>query len=112
MAQATPIEARIAATEADLAASRRGAPTLRKTVHRLSKLRVGVAGGAIVLLIVLLAVMAPLIAPHDPYEGELVNRLKPPAWMAGGSSAYPLGTDQVGRDTLTRLIYGAQVSLM
>jgi ABC-type dipeptide/oligopeptide/nickel transport system permease subunit len=63
------------------------------------------------LLIVLVAVMAPLVAPHDPYAGELVNRLKPPAWMPGGSSDYLLGTDQVGRDTLSRLIYGAQVSL-
>ena len=111
MAQATPIEARIAATEAELAGARRGAPTLKKTLHRLSKLRVGVAGGVIMLLIVLVAIMAPLVAPHNPYEGELVNRLKPPAWMDGGSSTYPLGTDQVGRDTLSRLIYGAQVSL-
>lgn len=111
MAQATPIETRIAATEAELAGIRRGAPTLKKTLNRLSKLRVGVAGGAIMLLIVLVAIMAPLVAPHNPYEGELVDRLKPPAWMAGGSSTYPLGTDQVGRDTLSRLIYGAQVSL-
>jgi peptide/nickel transport system permease protein len=111
MAQATPIEARIAATEAELAGSRRGAPTLKKTLHRLSKLRVGVAGGVIMLLIVLVAIMAPFVAPHNPYEGELVNRLKPPAWMAGGSPTWPLGTDQVGRDTLSRLIYGAQVSL-
>src|SRR5688572_9753648 len=111
MAQATPIEARIAATEAELAGGRRGAPTLKKTLNRLSKLRVGVTGGVIMLLIVLVAVLAPLVAPHDPYEGELVNRLKPPAWMEGGSSTYPLGTDQVGRDTLSRLIYGAQISL-
>ena len=111
MAQATPIEARIAATEAELAGIRRGAPSLKKTLHRLSKLRVGVTGGAIMLVIVLLAVMAPVVAPHDPYDGELINRLKPPAWMAGGSATYPLGTDQVGRDTLSRLIYGAQVSL-
>jgi ABC-type dipeptide/oligopeptide/nickel transport system permease subunit len=111
MAQATPVEARIAAAEAEYAASRRGAPTLKKTLHRLGKLRVGVTGGVIMLLIVLVAVMAPLVAPHDPYVGELVNRLKPPAWMPGGSSDYLLGTDQVGRDTLSRLIYGAQVSL-
>ena len=111
MAQATPIEARIAPTESELAGIRRGAPTLRKTLNRLSKLRVGVTGGAIMLLIVVVAIMAPVVAPHSPYDGELVNRLKPPAWMEGGSAAYPLGTDQVGRDTLSRLIYGAQVSL-
>lgn len=111
MAQATSIEARIAAAEVEAAGVRRGAPTLQKTLRRLSKMRVGVASGAIMLAIVLIALLAPLVAPHDPYEGELVNRLKPPAWMDGGSSAYPLGTDQVGRDTLSRLIYGAQVSL-
>ena len=74
-------------------------------------MRVGVAGGVIMLLIVLVAIMAPLVAPHSPYEGELVNRLKPLAWMPGGDPTWPLGTDQVGRDTLSRLIYGAQVSL-
>ena len=111
MAQATPIGARIPATETELTGARRSAPTLQKTLHRLSKLRVGVAGGVIMLLIVLVAILAPLAAPHDPYEGELVNRLKPPAWMDGGSATYFLGTDQVGRDTLSRLMYGAQVSL-
>ena len=74
-------------------------------------MRVGVASGVIMIAVVLIAVLAPLVAPHDPYEGELVNRLLPPAWMSGGTSTYLLGTDQIGRDTLTRLIYGAQVSL-
>jgi peptide/nickel transport system permease protein len=111
MAQATPIEARIAATEADITGSRRGAPTLKKTLRRMARMRVGVASGVLILLIVLLAIMAPLVAPHNPYEGELIDRLKPPIWLPGGSSEFLLGTDRVGRDTLSRLIYGAQVSL-
>ena len=110
MAQATPIVAR-APAEVEAAAGRRGAPTLSKTLRRLSRMRVGVVSGIIMLLIVLVAAMAPLVAPHNPYEGELIDRLKPLAWMPGGNWTYPLGTDQVGRDTLSRLIYGAQVSL-
>ncbi|HZO28457.1 MAG TPA: ABC transporter permease, partial [Chloroflexota bacterium] len=111
MAQATPIEARVTAADVDVAGVRRGAPTLQKTLRRLGKMRVGVASGVIMIAIVLVALFAPLVAPHDPYEGELVNRLLPPAWMPGGNWTYLLGTDQIGRDTLSRLIYGAQVSL-
>jgi ABC-type dipeptide/oligopeptide/nickel transport system permease subunit len=111
MAQATSVEARVTATDVDLARVRRGAPTLAKTLRRLSRMRVGVASGVIMLAIVLVALFAPLVAPHDPYEGELIDRLKPPVWVASGTWTYPLGTDQVGRDTLSRLIYGAQVSL-
>jgi peptide/nickel transport system permease protein len=111
MAQATSIDARVAAAEVGAAAVRRGAPTLQKTLRRLSKMRVGVASGVIMLAIVLIAICAPLVAPHDPYSGELTNRLKPPVWVEGGSWTYALGTDQVGRDTLSRLIYGAQISL-
>jgi ABC-type dipeptide/oligopeptide/nickel transport system permease subunit len=111
MAQATPsIDARVAA-EVEAAAGRRGTPTYKKTLRRLGKMRVGVANGVILLVIVLIAIFAPLVAPHDPYEGELIERLKPPVWMDGGTWTYVLGTDQVGRDTLSRLIYGAQISL-
>src|SRR5688572_7857600 len=111
MAQASSIDVRITAAEADLASAQRRAPTLRKSLQRLSRMRLGVASGVLILAIVLLAIAAPLVAPHDPYDGELVNRLKPLAWYPGGSWTYVLGTDQVGRDTLSRLIYGAQVSL-
>jgi len=111
MAQATPMGARAPTADVDVAGVHRGAPTLAKTLRRLSRMRVGVASGVIMIAIVLVALFAPLVAPHDPYEGELVNRLLPPAWMPGGNPAYLLGTDQIGRDTLSRLIYGAQVSL-
>ena len=57
------------------------------------------------------AVLAPLVAPHDPLRGSLAKRLKPPVWEQGGSVEYPLGTDKLGRDILSRLIHGARVSL-
>ncbi len=68
--------------------------------------------GAVVLLaILLLALCAPLLAAYDPYAPQLLERLKPPAWMDGGSLAHPLGTDQLGRDYASRLLYGARLSL-
>jgi peptide/nickel transport system permease protein len=65
------------------------------------------------LLVVLVvpAVFAPWLAPHDPLEGRLALKLKPPVWITGGSWEYPLGTDPLGRDILSRLIHGARVSL-
>jgi peptide/nickel transport system permease protein len=69
-------------------------------------------GGGILLVIVLMAVLAPVIAPHDPYEQDLFKRLLPPFWMEGSDPAHLLGTDNLGRDYLSRLIYGAQISLL
>jgi peptide/nickel transport system permease protein len=69
------------------------------------------AGGAL-LLIVLMAVFAPLVAPHDPYLQDLSRRLIPPVWHDTGSWTHPLGTDGLGRDYLSRIIYGARVSLI
>jgi ABC-type dipeptide/oligopeptide/nickel transport system permease subunit len=71
--------------------------------------RVGLVGFVFILLV---AVTAPLLAPHDPQEQAIVYRLRPPAWMTQGSSEFVLGTDQLGRDTLSRLIYGARISLL
>jgi peptide/nickel transport system permease protein len=67
-------------------------------------------GGAVLLTIVALAALAPWLAPHDPLEQDLINTLLPPAWL-GGQRAFPLGTDSLGRDILSRLIYGARVAL-
>jgi peptide/nickel transport system permease protein len=58
------------------------------------------------------AVFAPLLAQHDPYVGALADRLLPPAWLPGGKATYLLGTDVLGRDILSRLLYGARVSLL
>lgn len=65
----------------------------------------------LIFLLVLPGIFAPQLAPHNPIKGSLSARLKPPAWSAGGSITYPLGTDKVGRDILSRIIYGARVSL-
>lgn len=68
--------------------------------------------GAILVLILLMAVFAPLLAPYDPYAQDLTNRLIPPVWFDGGSWAHMLGTDNLGRDYASRIIYGARVSLL
>lgn len=69
-------------------------------------------GGVILGIIMLMAIFAPLITPYDPYEQILSARLKPPVWHEKGTWAHILGTDQNGRDYLSRVIYGAQISLM
>jgi peptide/nickel transport system permease protein len=66
---------------------------------------------AIIAILVLLAVFAPLLATHSPTEQSLPDKLRPPAWQQGGSSANLLGTDTLGRDLWSRLVYGARVSL-
>jgi peptide/nickel transport system permease protein len=66
----------------------------------------------VLVLIVLSAVLAPWISPHDPLAVNIRHRLAPPAWMEHGSSAHLLGTDQVGRDLLSRMIHGGRVSLV
>ena len=69
-------------------------------------------GATLLALIILLAVFAPLIAPYDPYAQDLTARTIPPVWYSKGSWLHPLGTDNLGRDYLSRIIYGARVSLM
>ncbi len=66
----------------------------------------------ILLIIAFVAVFADLLAPYDPQVGSLARRFRPPAWQEGGSMAYLLGTDHVGRDVLSRLMYGARVSMI
>ncbi|MEM7524124.1 MAG: ABC transporter permease [Pseudomonadota bacterium] len=83
---------------------------LRKRIFKNYSFMIGLA---IILIIVAVATLAPLIAPHDPLENNLANRLLNPFWHEAKTSAeHPLGTDKVGRDYLSRLIYGAQVSLL
>ena len=65
----------------------------------------------IIVIMVTVAILAPVLAPHSPTEQSLPDKLKPPAWQEGGSSKHLLGTDILGRDMLSRLIYGARVSL-
>jgi peptide/nickel transport system permease protein len=65
----------------------------------------------IITVLVVLAVFAPLIAAHSPTEQSLPDKLTPPAWQEGGSTKHLLGTDMLGRDLFSRLVYGARVSL-
>ena len=57
------------------------------------------------------AVFANMLAPHDPEVGKLAARFRPPSWQAGGTTEFLLGTDHLGRDVLSRLIFGARVSM-
>jgi len=68
-------------------------------------------GGFVLLALILLALAAPLIAPHDPLEQDLLISFEPPFWRDGADPAFLLGTDSLGRDILSRLIYGARVAL-
>jgi len=67
---------------------------------------------AILSTIALVAIFANVLAPYNPEVGVLGDRFRPPAWQAGGSEAHLLGTDHVGRDVLSRLIFGARVSMV
>ncbi len=88
-------------------------PTPNQIMRRSMLHHKGFLIGVTVLVIVLLmAVLAPVIAPHDPYEQSLSTRMLPTVWQENGSWDYPLGTDNMGRDYLSRIIYGSRVSLL
>lgn len=76
-----------------------------------SENRGAVAGLVFVVLIALMAILAPVVAPHSPIEQFRDFTKLPPVWEDGGNWAFPLGTDALGRDALSRLIYGARISL-
>lgn len=88
--------------------------TTWRQVRRLpSSISLGAWAGFLILAaVVALAVAAPLVAPHDPTRIDLANALRPPRGFDGANPAYLLGTDQLGRDILSRMIYGARVSMM
>ena len=67
--------------------------------------------GAVLLALVLTAVLAPVLAPHSPTEGDITRKLIPPVWMERGGGEHPLGTDRFGRDVLSRIIYGSRISV-
>jgi ABC-type dipeptide/oligopeptide/nickel transport system permease subunit len=80
-------------------------------IEKLFKNKTGLAGLIIITLFSAAAVFAPIISPHNPIENALYDQLKPPVWEEGGATENLLGTDDLGRDILSRLIYGARVSL-
>ena len=69
-------------------------------------------GGAILLLVFVMAFFAPAIAPHSPYHQDLNNRIIPPVWNESGTWDHPLGTDNMGRDYFSRVVYGSRLSLL
>lgn len=85
---------------------------MTETLRRLFRSPLFLTGLAFLLPALLFAAGAQWFAPHDPHEQVLGLRLLPPAWQQGGDPAYPLGTDALGRDLLSRVIYGARVSLL
>ena len=70
-----------------------------------------VVGGAALAFLILLAITAPWISPRDPLEQDFLLQYVPPYWLAGGNPAFPLGTDNLGRDILSRLIWGARPAM-
>ncbi|BCB21534.1 ABC transporter permease subunit [Bosea sp. ANAM02] len=85
---------------------------LREFWTYFSANRGAVAGLVVIVLVLLCALFAPWIAPHDPNLTNNTVFLKPPFWQEGGSLSYPLGTDAIGRDILSRLLFGARLSLV
>ena len=81
-----------------------------RLLRRLRRNRMVLVGGSLVLAMVLGAVLAPVLSPHDPLQQETANRVKPPFWETGDLS-HLLGTDPVGRDVLSRVLYGSRISL-
>ena len=82
---------------------------LRRRVLGHTGLLIGVG---VLAAVVFMALAAPLLAPHDPYDQDLARRLIPPIWHGEGTWAHPLGTDMLGRDYLSRLVYGSRISLL
>jgi len=79
--------------------------------YRLRKNKAALGGGTLLALFLVSALLAPYLAPHDPLEQDLYGRLKPPVWDLRGSREHLLGTDDFGRDILSRILYGARISL-
>jgi peptide/nickel transport system permease protein len=86
--------------------------TRADNLNRLLKRKTFIIGATGLLIIVLIALFAPSISPHDPLKQDLANSLNPPFWEEGGSFDYPLGTDTLGRDIASRMMYGARNSLI
>jgi ABC-type dipeptide/oligopeptide/nickel transport system permease subunit len=82
-----------------------------QVLWRLARMRTGWVGAALLVLMIGVALAAPLVAPYSFGQMSLENRLEPPNWLSGGSSTHLLGTDPLGRDMLSRIIWAARTSL-
>lgn len=98
--------------DATVLAAPKSQSVLAENLAQFLQDRMALVCALVVALFVLVALFAPWVAPHDPNEADLFRRLQPPAWMEGGEWGYPLGCDALGRDILSRLIYGARVSIL
>jgi peptide/nickel transport system permease protein len=87
-------------------------PEGRRLWRKFTRNPIGVIGGIILLTVIIGAVFADYVAPHEPNRQRLIARLKPPFWADGGSMTFPLGTDNVGRDIWSRIIHGSRISLI
>lgn len=85
---------------------------MNKTMRMLFKRKTALMGSIIVLIVVISALLAPFISPYDPNESDLSKRLLPPSWEEDGTQEHYLGTDHLGRDILSRIIYGTRISLI
>ena len=74
--------------------------------------RMALAGLVVLTVVIAMAIFAPLVAPYDPVHKDILRRLKPPLWVAGAAPGHLLGTDALGRDVLSRIIFGARASLV
>ena len=102
---------------ADLAApyfdTEEAAPTrLKRVLQKMWHLRMGVIGAILIFCLIFVALFCPYLTPHDPYKQDITKRLWKPAFMEGGKAEHALGTDHLGRDLLTRILYGTRISLV
>jgi peptide/nickel transport system permease protein/dipeptide transport system permease protein len=98
-----------------MSTKRKNPETRHPFLEQLSQLwrnKTAIAGLMIVALFICAAIFAPFLSPHNPVETSLYDQLKPPVWHLDGTREHILGTDDLGRDILSRLIYGARVSLI
>jgi peptide/nickel transport system permease protein len=86
--------------------------TFKRMIRSIVAAKSPIFGFLILIVVISMAIFANYLAPHDPNDISLVDRIKPPAWYPGGDPEYLFGTDALGRDILSRLIFGARVSLI
>ncbi len=84
----------------------------QKLISSLVRSKPAAFGAVFLLVLVVMAAAAPLISPYDPFKVDIRQRLTPPVWMEGGNADRLLGTDALGRDILSRLIFGSRVSIL
>ncbi|MCG6122142.1 MAG: ABC transporter permease [Microvirga sp.] len=107
------VDPKSAGLDISLTATEAVEPSRFANLRRRGLRHVGVmVGGVVLVLVVFVALFAPLIAPEDPYAQDLTRRLLPPIWHADGSWSNMLGTDALGRDYLSRVLHGVRISLL